>query len=134
MVPSQDAVAIIRDHVDFDPTKLKGEDFPSWKRLAELPTAVELLDPAATTNDVPLFPIDKPFPSKDHYLEALYKILRFEGIEGLRYSVNDFRLNPTIMDDQNTCVYTKVCFTFPPSLSDSILSHRAILLHKIGSF
>ncbi|KUI69898.1 Helicase required for RNAi-mediated heterochromatin assembly 1 [Cytospora mali] len=107
-----DAVAIIRSHVNFDPLKSTTPESSSsssvWQCLPELPTAAELLDSQASTNNLPFFPIDQPFHSKDEYLEALYKILRFEGIEGLRYSVNDFRSRPTMADDQNTCVYTKV--------------------------
>ncbi|KAK7737338.1 hypothetical protein SLS53_006641 [Cytospora paraplurivora] len=105
MAPSQDAVAIIRSHVIGDNLPLTDS---SWKTLAEFPTAAELLNHQATTNDLPVFPTDGPFPSKEHYLEALYKILRFEGIEGLRFSVNTFRSRPIMNDDQNTYVYTKV--------------------------
>ncbi|ROV99204.1 hypothetical protein VPNG_08197 [Cytospora leucostoma] len=105
MAPSQDAVAIIRSHVIGDNPPMTGS---SWKTLTEFPTADELMNPQATTNDLPVFPIDGLFPSKEHYLEALYKILRFEGIEGLRFSVNTFRSRPIMNDDQNTCIYTKV--------------------------
>lgn len=114
MAPDPDAVAIIRDHVNFNPLLSTGSEPSSWKQLPELPSAAELLNSEATTNDLPTFLIDQGFPSKAHYLEALYKILRFEGIEGLRYSVNDFRSRPAMTDDQNTCVYTKV--SLPQSL------------------
>lgn len=110
MAPDPDAVASIRSHVRFDPLQLAGSEPSSWQHLPELPSAAELLNSQASTNDLPTFPIDQSFPSKAHYLEALYKILRFEGIEGLRYSVNDFKSRPAMTDDQNTCVYTKVSF------------------------
>lgn len=119
MATDPDAVAIIRDHIGFNPLRSAGSEPSSWKHLPELPSAAELLNPQATTNDLPVFPIDQPFPSKAHYMEALYKILRFEGIEGLRYSVNDFGSRPAMMDDQNTCVYTKVCITSRVASSDN---------------
>ncbi|ROV88440.1 hypothetical protein VSDG_09231 [Cytospora chrysosperma] len=123
MVPNQDAIETIRAHVDFDPLRSAVPEplfsslptsttslLPSspWQKLPELPTPAELLNSRATTNDLPPFPINKPFQSKPEYLEALYRILRFEGIEGLRYSVNDFKSRPGMNDDQNTCVYIKV--------------------------
>lgn len=106
MPTNPDAVAIIRDHVFYDP--LQERDTASWQQLLELPAADELLNPAATTNDLPPFPVDRSFDSKAQYLEALYKILRFEAVEGLRFSINEFKSNPAMNDDQNTCVYTKV--------------------------
>lgn len=108
MSTNPDAVTIIRDHVLFDPLKAHAATSP-WRQLPELPTAAELLNPAATTNNLPPFPVDRSFDSKAQYLESLYKILRFEAVEGLRYSINEFRSNLTMNDDQNTCVYTKVC-------------------------
>lgn len=112
MPTDPDAVTIIRDHVLYDP--LQARDTAPWQQLPELPTPAELLNPAATTNDLPAFPIDRSFGSKAQYLEALYKILRFEAVEGLRFSINEFKANPAMNDDENTCVYTKVCGLPPP--------------------
>lgn len=109
-----DAITIIRDHVQHNP--LQERHTAPWRQLTEFPTAAELMNSAATTNDLPTFPVDRPFDSKGRYLEALYKILRFEAVEGLRFSVNDFRSAPTMNDDENTCVYTKVS-----SLADPVL-------------
>lgn len=106
MPTNPDAVTIIRDHVLYDP--LQARDTAAWQQLPELPAAAELLNPAATTNDLPHFPVDRAFDSKAQYLEALYKILRFEAVEGLRFSINEFKSNPEMNDDDDTCVYTKV--------------------------
>lgn len=142
MAIDEEAVAAIRAHVNFDPLRsvvtetstsipppppppLSSSSSPSslsWQKLPELPTPQELLNTRASTNDIPMFPIDKPFESKAQYLEALYKILRFEGIEGLRYSVNDFRSRPSLTDDQNTCVYTKVFHQLPSHFIDTSCS------------
>ncbi|KAK2601424.1 hypothetical protein N8I77_010874 [Diaporthe amygdali] len=107
MPTNPDAVTIVRDHVLFDPLQAQGATAP-WQQLPDLPTAAELLNPIATTNDLPTFPVDRSFSSKAQYLEALYKILRFEAVEGLRFSINDFKSNLTMNDDQDTCIYTKV--------------------------
>lgn len=106
MPTNPDAVTIICDHVLYDP--LHARDTAAWQQLPELPAPAELLNPAATTNDLPHFPVDRSFDSKAQYLEALYKILRFEAVEGLRFSINEFKSNPEMNDDENTCVYTKV--------------------------
>lgn len=106
MPTNPDAVTIIRDHVLYDP--LQARETAPWQQLPDLPAAAELLNPAATTNDLPPFPVDSSFDSKVQYLEALYKILRFEAVEGLRFSITDFKSDPTMYDDENTCVYTKV--------------------------
>lgn len=80
-----------------------------WEQLPELPTPWELLDPYAITEQLPWFPKDRKWASKAEYLEAVYKVLRFEGIEGLRYSVKTLKAQPRMTDDDNTCVYTNVC-------------------------
>lgn len=127
MAANEDAVAAIRAHVNFDPLeRVATESTSSWQRLPEFPAPEELLNGQATTIDVPAFPVDRPFQSKAHYLEALYKILRFEGIEGLRYSVNDFRCRPAMNDDQNTCVYTKVSTRLVP-----VPSHRHLVTSQL---
>lgn len=107
-----DVVAIIRSHVQHNP--LERHTAP-WRQLPEFPTSAELMN-SATTNDLPTFPVDRPFDSKGRYLEALYKILRFEAVEGLRFSVNEFRSAPSMNDDDNTCVYTKVSSFADPAL------------------
>ena len=48
------------------------------------------------------------WPSKAAYLSTQYTLLRREGIEGLRWVVNLFRLYPDIRDDKAICVYKKV--------------------------
>lgn len=115
MPTDPDVITIIRDHVQHNP--LEQRHTAPWRQLPEFPTAAELMNSAATTNDLPTFPVDRPFDSKGQYLEALYKILRFEAVEGLRFSVNDFRSAPTMNDDDNTCVYTKVSSLSQPALS-----------------
>lgn len=114
MPTNPDAVTVIRDHVLYDP--LQARDTADWQQLPELPAATELLNRAATTNDLPHFPVDRSFDSKAQYLGALYKILRFEAVEGLRFSINEFKANPAMTDDENTCVYTKVRGLLPSAV------------------
>lgn len=100
-----EAVAIIGNHVCFDNSVDGAAD---WERLPDLPTSTELMDSQATSDDLPWFPIKHKWQNKADYLEALYKILRFEGIEGLRYSIKTVRGCPNMVDEDNTCIYTKV--------------------------
>ena len=126
MPTNPDVIKILRDHVQHNP--LEGRDTALWRQLPEFPTAVEVMNPAATTNDLPTFPVDRPLNTKGQYLEALYKILRFEAVEGLRFSVNEFRSAPTMNDDENTCVYTKVNRLAEPASLDLTLAnlHRSL--------
>ncbi|KAG8160778.1 hypothetical protein KVR01_009042 [Diaporthe batatas] len=107
MATNEEMITAIRDHVQHNPLNAPDKG-PLWQQLPEFPTSTEVMNPAATTNDLPSFPVDAPFESKACYLEALYKILRFEAVEGLRFSINEFKSSPSMGDDENTCVYTKV--------------------------
>lgn len=104
-----EALSIIQGHVNFDLQHARKHGGASdWKSLPELPTSFEILNPDPSTDDLPWFPVEHRWESKEEYLAPLYKILRFEGIEGLRYSVNTFKSTPNMNDDDNTCIYTKV--------------------------
>lgn len=115
-----EALAIIQSDINFDPRhvqKRDGEPAADWEMLPEFPTPEEIMSPDASTDNLPWFPVKHSWKSKAQYLEALYKILRFEAVEGLRYSVNSFRATPNMHDNDDTCVYTKVCLRCPCSLS-----------------
>lgn len=129
-----EAAAIIGSHVRFDPS----DGAAGWERLPDLPRSDELLDACETTDDLPWFPTIEHRWQKPKYLETLYKILRFEGIEGLRYSIKTLRSAPNMLDDENTCIYTKVCPS-PPSSKikltkvDCIGTRPGISLYEDGS-
>jgi hypothetical protein len=74
----------------------------------EFPTAEELFQPEATPEAIPTFDVDAPHTSKQDLLDRQYKILRAEATEGLRFSVNAFKLDPLMRGDKYTCVYTSV--------------------------
>lgn len=102
-----EAAAIINSHVTFHPRDGAAE----WERLPDLPRPEELLDEKATTDDLPWFPATNHRWQKADYIRTLYEILRFEGIEALRYSLKTFRSSPSMGDDDNTCIYTEA---WPP--------------------
>ncbi|KAK4185743.1 putative helicase [Podospora australis] len=83
-----------------------------WKSLPELPTPEEIL--AEENPDLPGNPVDVPWASKDLYLEAQYRLLRCDAVEGLRYAVRHFiercRKAPStpVSDDDFICVYNEV--------------------------
>jgi hypothetical protein len=49
-----------------------------------------------------------PFPDKNTYLETHYRLQREEAISMLRYSVKKYREDTSMIDDDETCVYTRV--------------------------
>lgn len=104
-----EAAAIVGNHV----RGLAARDSTAdWARLPDIPSSEEVLSSEATSDDLPWFPTAQKWQKND-YLETVYKILRFEGIEGLRYSVRTLRSTPNMLDDDNTCVYTKVRTPLP---------------------
>jgi hypothetical protein len=95
-----------------------GED---WREMPEFPTAAEIMKPTSTSCS-PVLPnrVYQPWDDKRQYLEVQWRLLRCEGVEGLRFSVNDY-INQTnakqirhrqesqlIADDGFTCIYTEV--------------------------
>lgn len=104
------AAAIIGNHVRSNRGRSNETDInglSDWERLPDLPTSEELLANDSSDN-LPWFPVKHAWETKAEYLEALYKILRFEGVEGLRYSVKTVRDSPNMDEDDNTCIYIKV--------------------------
>ncbi|KAK1750303.1 P-loop containing nucleoside triphosphate hydrolase protein [Echria macrotheca] len=84
----------------------------SWKSQPELPDKTEILAPQPNRESLPNNPVDQPWASKDAYFETQYKILRCEGTEGLRFSVNNYRnacaKGPEPWDDDHTWIYPQV--------------------------
>ncbi|KAK6086018.1 helicase required for RNAi-mediated heterochromatin assembly 1 [Seiridium cupressi] len=111
--PLKEGLDLTIGHVghDLPPFQPGGE----WLGLPELPTPAELnpdgdADSIAASvmrhlgeNDV-----SRPYGSKEEYLETHYRLNREEGITFLRLGVSEYKRNPLMMDNDNTCVYTKV--------------------------
>lgn len=110
-----EAHEIIRSHVEFDyftKNAHSSDDVADWQLLPEFPTSAEIMNPDNPIPELRPFPIKRCWESKHEYVETLYKILRVEGTENLRSSVNNFKAAPNMNDDDNTCVYTKVRIKF----------------------
>lgn len=105
MVDYDGAAAIIESHLRGGDGAAPGD---GWQKLPEVITSKELLDVGFTTDQLPWFPKDQSWKTKEEYLKALYLILRFEGSEGLRYSIKCFKRDTNMKDDNDTCIYTKV--------------------------
>ncbi|KAI1359387.1 P-loop containing nucleoside triphosphate hydrolase protein [Xylaria arbuscula] len=107
-----DELAIIQQHVKFDQTG--ANDLPEWQSFPELPTARDLNPDWDNREDLErvnsLLPNDwqQPFHDKNTYLETHYRLQREEAIAILRYSVKKYRELPSMADDDETCVYTRV--------------------------
>ncbi|KAI1453240.1 P-loop containing nucleoside triphosphate hydrolase protein [Annulohypoxylon moriforme] len=109
---SQHEFNTIKHHVNFElPPSKPGQE---WRSYPELPNGRDLNpdwdDPQQLEEIRRLLPNtwQKPWENKDTYLETHYRLQREEGITMLRYSIKKFKDNPNMMDDQETCIYTKV--------------------------
>ncbi|XDG08156.1 hypothetical protein ABKA04_007771 [Annulohypoxylon sp. FPYF3050] len=109
---SQHEFDTIKHHVNYELPPLKpGQE---WRSYPELPTGQDLNpdwdDPQQMEEIRHLLPNtwQKPWKDKDTYLETHYRLQREEGITMLRYSIKKFKDDPTMMDDGETCIYTKV--------------------------
>lgn len=109
----QEELEVIHDHVDFKlPPPSTGEE---WLSLPELPTAGELnLDWSSdeaklnAMKNVVKNDVSRPYESKLAYLETHYRLNREEGITFLRLGISEYKHNPMMTDNENTCIYTKV--------------------------
>ncbi|KAI0173012.1 P-loop containing nucleoside triphosphate hydrolase protein [Hypoxylon sp. FL1284] len=102
----------IKHHVNFDPTSRPSDK--EWRNYPELPTSSDLNpdwdNPEHLAEIRRLLPNTwrVPWQSKDTYLETHYRLQREEAITMLRYSIRKFKGDPTMTDDNETCVYTRV--------------------------
>lgn len=84
-----------------------------WVSLPELPTSSELnsdwerdgekIRARARLNDV-----TRPYVNKEEYLQNNYFLQREDGVANIRKSIMDFKEDPNMMDDDDTCIYTRV--------------------------
>ncbi|KAI1635216.1 P-loop containing nucleoside triphosphate hydrolase protein [Biscogniauxia mediterranea] len=101
----------IKQHVNYEPVSVSGQ---GWCAYPEIPTARDLNpdwdDPAQRAEITHLLPNtwQRPWSDKNTYLETHYRLQREEAITMLRFSIRKFRDCPLMMDDEETCVYTKV--------------------------
>lgn len=110
------AAAIISAHVCSNPAEVNRNMTDStavsaWERFPDIPSGEEILA-NDSSDSLPWFPLNHKWKTKVEYLEALYKILRFEGIEGLRHAVRIVRDSPSMCENDYTCIYTNVSLPF----------------------
>ncbi|KAI5918453.1 P-loop containing nucleoside triphosphate hydrolase protein [Camillea tinctor] len=102
---------IIKQHVNYEPVSVSGQ---GWRAYPEIPTARDLNpdwdDPSQRAEITHLLPNtwQRPWSDKNTYLETHYRLQREEVITMLRFSIRKFRNCPLMMDDEETCIYTKV--------------------------
>ncbi|KAI1258925.1 P-loop containing nucleoside triphosphate hydrolase protein [Xylariaceae sp. FL1019] len=113
----QRELEIIKEHVRpevSDSNKDEQDGDPEWLSLPEIPSAEVFnpnwQDPSHLDQMNSLLPNNwqTPWTSKDTYLETHYRLQREEAVTMLRFSVKKYREAPTMGDDDETCVYTKV--------------------------
>ncbi|KAI1005735.1 Helicase required for RNAi-mediated heterochromatin assembly 1 [Podosphaera aphanis] len=102
----------------------------SWRNLPEIPSCEEILSTSNLSecnsaseewneyqNDpvykpgLPSNIIDGPWPSKEAYITAHYRILREDAIASLRNAVQRFKHNPRMQEDESVYIYTEVTIT-----------------------
>lgn len=111
-LPQCDELTVIKNHVNFKPSSpAPGQE---WRGYAELPTSNDLnpdwddAEQVAKIGNLPENKWQQPWESKEAYLSTHYHLQREEAITMLRKAIRKFKTEPTMMDDEETCVYTKV--------------------------
>ncbi|KAI1800239.1 P-loop containing nucleoside triphosphate hydrolase protein [Daldinia bambusicola] len=110
----QDELEIIKHHVYFEQNLPPSPPAQEWRSYPEIPTSQDLNpdwdDQEQLDKMRNLLPNtwQQPWESKNTYLETHYRLQREEGITMLRHSIRKFKDDPTMMDDGETCIYTKV--------------------------
>ncbi|EQL01109.1 hypothetical protein G6O67_005260 [Ophiocordyceps sinensis] len=98
--------SIIAQHVQKSVSRNAEAGMPQeWHRLPEVPLAAELM--ANDPPDLPEVVEMRPVPKYD-FLEAQYRLHRFEATEMLRRTIVQFRWDPTTLDGDSASVYTEV--------------------------
>ncbi|KXJ90528.1 P-loop containing nucleoside triphosphate hydrolase protein, partial [Microdochium bolleyi] len=102
---------VIKQHALHQPNG----DGSDWRQMPEIPTAAELnvnmQDPVHIDRikaSIPVNPVEEPYESKDIYLETHYRLHREETVAWLRMAISHYKDEPAMMDNNETCVYTKV--------------------------
>lgn len=107
----------IKHHINFDqdrPPPIPGQE---WRSYPELPTSRDLNPDWDNEEQVAeirnLLPNTwrEPWKNKNTYLETHYRLQREESITMLRHSIRKLKDEPAMMDDGETCIYTKVFVT-----------------------
>ncbi|KAI1328243.1 hypothetical protein F5Y16DRAFT_409907 [Xylariaceae sp. FL0255] len=111
----QRELEIIKNHVNgVHSTFGSPHTAPEWQLYPEIPSAedlnVDFEDPVQRDGINNLLPNtwDRPWSAKNTYLETHYRLQREEAIATLRFSIHKYRTDPKMVDDDETCVYTKV--------------------------
>ncbi|KAI1473401.1 P-loop containing nucleoside triphosphate hydrolase protein [Daldinia eschscholtzii] len=105
---------IIKHHIYFEQYLPAASPTQEWRSYPEIPTGQDLNpdwdDQEQLDRIRNLLPNKwkQPWESKNTYLETHYRLQREEGITMLRHSIKKFKDDPAMMDDGETCIYTKV--------------------------
>ncbi|RJE24061.1 Helicase [Aspergillus sclerotialis] len=104
----------IRNYYYVPESQAKPEIDP-WTMKPEIPSTDEVMGsgPSRETDDgtaasLPKNKISGPWPSKEKYLETLYRLLREDAVAPLRNAVADFRSYPYMDDSPSVNIYENV--------------------------
>ncbi|KAI0101061.1 P-loop containing nucleoside triphosphate hydrolase protein [Daldinia grandis] len=111
---TQRELDIIKYHINFDqdrPPPIPGQE---WRSYPELPTSRDLNpdwdneEQLAEIRNLLPNTWREPWQDKNTYLETHYRLQREESITMLRHSIRKLKDKPAMMDDRETCIYTRV--------------------------
>lgn len=86
------------------------ENTPSWQSKPEIPSPQEIMGSDTPDDSLPLHVnlIDRPWDSKEQYIEAHYNLLREDSVSPLRDAVATLRDNHSMDDTDKFSIYESV--------------------------
>jgi helicase required for RNAi-mediated heterochromatin assembly 1 len=110
-VSPADFEPILREHIA-QPYQLHDEHTQAeWRRLPEVPSGREMNPDSlngATYETLPENVKEGSWGSKEAYIGAQYRLLRYDAIYPLRESIRSYKENSGISDLPTTSIYTNV--------------------------
>lgn len=121
---AEESREILRDHVR--KTYQQNAFAEEWRNLPEIPSSAEIKPtprhPADNespeewndyqqqihNDSLPHNIVDGPWPDKESYIGTHYQLHREDALASIRKSVAEFQLNPLMMEDEDTWIYTNV--------------------------
>lgn len=92
----------------WEPRSDEDPELEEWQRMSEIPTAEELQAEYPLHLDLLEEIVHSEDSSKQNLLKKQYYLYRHEGTEMLRWSLNEFRESPCMMESRETYIYTQV--------------------------
>lgn len=95
------------------------ENTPEWQSKPEIPSAQEIMGSDTPDGSLPLHVnlIDRPWDSKEQYIEAHYNLLREDSVSPLRDAVATIRDDHSMDDTKEFSIYESVSLQPPAEVA-----------------